>query len=259
MRPFEVPDNRGKAAKITVEMVREIVRAARNLKSQGKRIRLQRFTKTLATEHGIVLSRKTLREILIANDLFAARTRKRRPRFYQSLRKKIPNALLSVDGTEFTVWVDNEPYKFNVELAVDVSTFSHTAFSVADTETSHELIQVLEAHRKQWGCPVGILCDHGSANLSQSAQSYLDAHGIEQVPVGPSNPKGNGTDEGAFSQMKQVLRTIRLDFSSPKALARTVLEKNPECLHPHAQSVNSQNRSFNPSKGNETACISLSA
>ena len=29
--------------------------------------------------------------------------------------------------------------------------------------------------------------------------SYLSDCGIEMVPAGPGNPKGNGTDEGAFS------------------------------------------------------------
>jgi hypothetical protein len=225
MRPLKVPEKRGKSAKITVEMVKEIIRAAESLKSQGKRLRLQGFTKRLAIEHGIYLSRKKVREVLIANNQFAARTRKRQPRFYQSLRKEIPNGLLSLDGSEFTVWLDDEAYKFNVELAVDVGTFSHTAFSIAETETSDEVLSVIEAHCKQWGCPLGILCDSGSANLSETTKDYLDAHGIEPVPVGPSNPKGNGTDEGAFSQMKQALGTIRLDMSSLRALARSVLEK----------------------------------
>jgi len=43
--------------------------------------------------------------------------------------------------------------------------------------------------------------------------------------VGPSNPKGNGTDEGAFSQMKKAIGKIQLDLSSPRELARSVLEK----------------------------------
>jgi hypothetical protein len=123
------------------------------------------------------------------------------------------------------VLLGQSPYKFNVELAVDVKTFAHTGFSVADEESSDEVIKVLEAHREQWGSPLGMLCDHGSGNVSEKTKDYLEAHGIELVPVGPSNPKGNGTDEGAFSQMKQVLGTISLDTSSPRALAKSVLEK----------------------------------
>lgn len=225
MEAIIVPDQRGKKVKITPELVRAVLQAAEHLKAQGRRLRLQGFTKILATEHNIFLSRKKVREILIANDLFAPSTRRRRPRFYQNLRKEIPNGLLSLDGSEFTVWIGDEPYKFNVELAVDVKTFAHTGFGVGDSETPDEVIEVLEAHRKDWGCPVGILCDHDSANLSERAKAYLEAHSIELVPVGPSNPKGNGTDEGAFSHMKQAIGAIRLDPSSPRALARAVLEK----------------------------------
>ncbi|HDG98079.1 MAG TPA: hypothetical protein ENG73_07925 [Desulfobacterales bacterium] len=214
-----------KEAKITVEMVKVIVQAAEHLRSRGRRLRLKGFTEQLRKDYDIHLSKRKVREVLIANVLFAVRTRKRRPRFYQSLRKEIPNGLLSLDGSELTVWLDKEPYKFNVELSVDVKTFAHTAFSVGDSQTSDEVIKVLEAHRKDWGDLLGILCDHGSGNLSGNTLSYLQTHGIELISAGPYNPKGNGTDEGAFSQMKQALGGIRLDLSSPRSLARSVLEK----------------------------------
>ncbi|MFH1081860.1 MAG: transposase family protein, partial [Pseudomonadota bacterium] len=224
MRPFHLPDGRGKAAKITLEMVKVIVRAAEDLKGRGRRLRLKGFTEQLKKEQDLYLSKRKVQEILIANNLFAARTRKRRPRFYQSLRKEIPNGLLSLDGSEFTVWLDEEPFKFNVELSVDVKTFAHTAFRVGDTESSDEVIRVLEAHRRDWGDPLGILCDHGSSNLSEEIRTYLKAHEIELVAAGPYNPKGNGTDEGAFSQMKRVLGTLRVDASSRRSIARSALE-----------------------------------
>jgi hypothetical protein len=225
MRALEVPENRGKASKVTVEMVRVIIRAAEEIKEMGKRLRIKGLTKELREKHGIELSKKKVREVLIANHLFAPETRRRRPRFYLSLRKEIPNGLLSFDGSEMTVWLDGAPYKFNVELGVDVKTFDHTSFSIGDSETSEELIKVLEAHRRKWGDPVGVLFDHRSSNLSEEIREYLEAHDIEAVPAGPYNPKGNGTDEGAFSQMKQALGVIRLNLSSPRELARSVLEK----------------------------------
>lgn len=239
MKPLIVPDNRGKASKVTVEIVKRIIDKAKGMKLQGKRIRVKQFSKALRKEQ-IVLSARTVKEILIANDLFCARSRKKRPKFYQSLCQKIPNGLLSLDGSEFTVWLDDTPFKFNVELAVDVESFSHTAFSVADTETAQEVINVLESHCKKWGSPIGVVFDHGSGNLSQDVKNYIKPYGIEPVPVGPANPKGNGTDEGAFSLMKKTLGTIRLDMSSPKALAKSVLNalisvyiymRNRLCLH----------------------------
>jgi len=225
MRVLEVPDNRGKASKISVEMVRVIVRSAEEIIQRGKRLRIKGFTKELREKEGIELSKKKVREVLIANNLFAPETRRKRPRFYLSLRKEIPNGLLSLDGSQMVVWLDEEPYKFNVELGVDVKTFDHTSFSIGDSESSEELIKVLEAHREKWGDPVGVLFDHRSSNLSEEVSRYLEGHGIERVPAGPYNAKGNGTDEGAFSQLKQTLGVIRLNLSSPRELARSVLEK----------------------------------
>ncbi|MBR9984534.1 MAG: transposase family protein, partial [Desulfosarcina sp.] len=182
------------------------------------------FAADLKATAGIYLGAKTVEQILIANDLYKAHTRKKRPRFYQSLCRKIPNGLVSLDGSDVIVWLGETPYRFNVELAVDVVTFAHTAFSIAETETAEQVIKALDSHRESWGLPIGVLYDHGSANTSAQVQRYLHDLGIEPVPAGPGNPKGNGTDEGAFSQMKKALGTIRLDSSSPKALARSVLD-----------------------------------
>jgi hypothetical protein len=223
-KPLVVPDKRGKTAKVTIEIVRCIIEKAKGHKARGKRIRIKQFAADLKTKEGIDLAAKTVEHILIANDLYKAHTRKKRPRFYQSLCRKIPNGLISLDGSDIIVWLGQTPYRFNLELAVDVVTFAHTAFSISRTETAEQVIKVLELHRNLWGLPIGVIYDHGSANTSAEVLRYLHDLGIEPVSAGPFNPKGNGTDEGAFSQMKKALGTIRLDISSPKALAQSVLE-----------------------------------
>ncbi|MFH1487784.1 MAG: hypothetical protein ABII06_02680 [Pseudomonadota bacterium] len=58
MRPFHIPDGRGKTAKITLQMVRDIVGAAEELRRRGKRLKVKGFTRHLKEEHGIVLSNK---------------------------------------------------------------------------------------------------------------------------------------------------------------------------------------------------------
>jgi len=225
MVPLIVPDGRGKGRKITPDIVRQIVEVAKELKSKGRRIRLKSFTKQLTVEEDIVLSSKKVGEILIANSLYKPEIRRRRPRFYQALRQGIPNGLLSVDGSEFTVWINQVSYKFNLELGVDVESYCHTGFSVSDSETSQEFIKVIEAHKASWGTPIGLVSDHGSANLSDESRVYLDLNDIEALPAGPANPKGNGTVEGAFSEMKGVIGTIDLETLSPRNLAKAILEK----------------------------------
>lgn len=205
-------------------MVRTVVQLAEEYKADGRRLRIKTFTRHLAA-HDILLSSKTVGEILIANDLHGARIRKRRPRFYQQLRQNHANGLVSVDGKEFTVILGTEEYRFNLELCVDVNSFTHSGYSIAASETAEEAIKVLEMHRHTWGSPLAVVTDHGSANLAGSTLDYLKRHDIEILPAGPANPKGNGTVEGAFSEMAEVISDIHLDTTTPQALVKSVLAK----------------------------------
>ncbi|NOX33635.1 MAG: transposase family protein [Deltaproteobacteria bacterium] len=224
MRLIIIPDKRGKAGKVTLDMVRKIVKIANHYKTQGKRIRLKDFTRMLAEKKDICFSSKTVGDILTANDLRSPSTRKKQPVFYQQLRQKIPNGLISVDGSEIKIHINDEVIKLNLEMAVDTYSFAHTAFSISARETSEEFIKVLKAHCRQWGTPIGLVCDSGSANLSYASLNFLDSYNIKPVPAGPANPKGNGTIEGAFSQLKNVVGSIHIDTSSPNALAKSVLQ-----------------------------------
>jgi len=89
MKPLKVPDHRGKASKVTIAIVRRVCEKAKRFKQQANRIRMKQFTKALEKEDAIYLSAKTVNEILIANDLAAAHSRKKRPQFYQSLCQRI--------------------------------------------------------------------------------------------------------------------------------------------------------------------------
>ena len=224
MHSIVVPDKRGKAGKVTLDMVREIVKIAKGYKAEGNRIRLKEFTRMLAEQKDISLSSKTVGDILTANALRSPKTRQKQPVFYQKLRQEIPNGLVSVDGSEIKIFIADQIVKLNLEMVVDTNSFAHTAFSVSAHESSEEFIKVLEAHCRKWGTPVGLVCDSGSANLSDASTAFLNLHDIKPVPAGPANPKGNGTIEGAFSQLKNVIGSIRLDTSSPEALAKSVLQ-----------------------------------
>jgi transposase InsO family protein len=73
--------------------------------------------------------------------------------------------------------------------------------------------KVLDSHRNRWGIPVGVLCDHGSANISADVQRYFGDLGIEPLPLGPGNPKSNGTEEGVNSQLIEAsMITLHIPF-----------------------------------------------
>jgi transposase InsO family protein len=224
LRPLAIPDRRGRSAKVTATLVRTVVQLAREYMADGRRLRIKAFARHLA-DHDIELSSKTVSEILIANDLHGVKVRKRRPRFYQQLRQSYAGSLVSVDGKEFIIMLGAETHRLNLELCVDVNSFAHSGYSIAESETAEEAIKVLEMHRQAWGSPLAVVTDHGSANLAGSTLDYLKRHDIEILPAGPANPKGNGTVEGAFSEMAEVIGTILLDTTRPRTLAKSILAK----------------------------------
>ncbi len=224
LKPYKVDDLRGKSGKITIEMVREVVEAARQLKGTGRRLRMKTFVKHVKEHLKMELGRTSIEHILIANDLRKPTMRSRHPKYYQSLCCEVPNGLISLDGSELTVIINGHRFKFNMELAVDVASFCHTGYNIGKSETADAAIAAIEEHRRRWGLPLGVVFDHGSANMGDTVDKYLTSCGIEMIPAGPGNPKGNGTDEGAFSQFKQTVGTIELNGSSLRELAQSVLE-----------------------------------
>jgi hypothetical protein len=221
--PYEKEERRGKTVKVTAMMVRQVLDLAQKKIEKEERILIESFTQEVNMVSEFTLGAETVREILIANDLWEVNTRVKRPAFYKNLCKRIPNSLLSIDGSEIELNINGESYKFNLELGVDVGSFNHTGFDIRESETSEAVLAVLKQHVKEYGFPLGVVFDHGSANLSEKVSTWLMEHDIEIVSAGPANPKGNGTCEGAFSQLKKVLGTIELDSSTPEKLGKGVL------------------------------------
>ncbi len=224
MRPYRTTDKRGTATKVTLEVIRQVVEKARAFKAKDNRLRIQEFSRMFNQEKKLQLSWKTIQAILTANDLYKPETRQKRPAFYKNLCQRIPNGLISIDGSDFVLWINDMPLEYNIELGVDVGSFCHSGFYVSQSETAAAVLNVLEQHGQEFGLPLGVVFDSGSANLSKEVTDYLQKNGIEIAPAGPANPKGNGSDEGAFSLLKENLGTIRLDTSSPWALGKSVLE-----------------------------------
>jgi transposase InsO family protein len=224
LRQHPKSDERGKASKVNIEVVRLVVETAQGILDRDERLYVDRFTRFLQAEKGLELSRITVQEILVANGLWQTRTRKKRPKFFKNLCQRIPNGLFSCDGGEFEVVLGDQTLKYNVELGVDVGSFCHTSHAITSTETSDAVLKVLEDHCREWGIPLGVVFDHGSANISEKVGQYLQKRGIEVVPAGPGNPKGNGSLESAIGQLRETLGPIKIDMSSDTAMGQSILD-----------------------------------
>jgi hypothetical protein len=65
------------------------------------------------------------------------------------------------------VTIDGEAHRYNLEQSVDVGSFNHTGFDIGKSETSQAVLSVLKQHAKKYGYPLGVVFDHGTANLSK--------------------------------------------------------------------------------------------
>jgi len=108
--PYEKEEKRGNAGKVTAEIVRQVVALAQEKLEAKERIYIESFAKEFNMAGELSLGTETIREILIANDLWAANTRVVRPAFYKNLCRRIPNGLVSNDGSELTfntLWTES--------------------------------------------------------------------------------------------------------------------------------------------------------
>jgi len=81
LKPLINLDLRGKTGKVTADIVRKIITSTKEIRDRGKHIRVKSFVRWLREKHQIDLSKKTIIEILIANDLYQPSSRRRRPKF----------------------------------------------------------------------------------------------------------------------------------------------------------------------------------
>ena len=94
--PYEKEERRGKSVKVTAKLVRLVVDLAQKKLEKEERILIESFSQEVNMASELTLGTETLREILIANDLWAVNTRVKRPAFYKNtpLNDLINNASL---------------------------------------------------------------------------------------------------------------------------------------------------------------------
>lgn len=161
-----VHGNRGRApATRTPEVIRD--RVLTLARTEYRDYSDQHFTEELAEQHGLVLSRSTVRRIRRQAQL--ASPRKRRAPRHRSRRERYPQSgmLLQIDGSDHD-WVEGRGPRLTLIAAIDDATneVPHALFREQEDAAGYFLLvrQIAESH----GLPLAL---------------YADRHTIFQSPV----------------------------------------------------------------------------
>lgn len=156
------------------------------------------LTDLLAEREGILLSRSTVRRLLVAAGMPSPK--RRRPPRHRVRRERMPQEglLVQIDGSDHD-WLEGRGPRMSLLLAVDdaTSTVAHALFR--DHEDTEGYFELLRGLIQQRGIPVAL---------------YSDRHGTFQ------NPRGQQPGPTQFGRAMQELGIQQVFAHSPQAKGR---------------------------------------
>lgn len=139
-----------------------------------------------------------------------------------------PGAQWVADGTRVTVFLDERPHTFNLELVVDAHSGALVGASVRDRECGQAVLDAFDDAVATAGAPpLALLLDHRPSNLSPTVASLSQRTSLVYAAKG--RPQSKGHVEGAFGLFAHAMPPLRLRSGSPRALARQILELVVQC------------------------------
>jgi hypothetical protein len=138
------------------------------------------------------------------------------------LERFFPGAQWTGDGSPITVWVDGEPFSFNLELVVDTCSAAATGVSFRDEEDSAALIEAFADGVDATGNPpLALLLDNRFSNHTQEVEVALGDTLKIRATLG--RPQTKGHVEGSFGLFSQTAPHLAVDTTDPREIARQVL------------------------------------
>ena len=164
------------------------------------------FGPTLAHEklvelHNIKLSIESLRQIMIADELWIPKQRKTKRVFQLRPRRERFGELIQIDGSPHD-WFEGRSESCTLIVFIDDATSKLTGLQFFPTETTKAYMQVLKSHMTSYGRPVSF---------------YSDRHGIFRV-----NHKEAKSGDGhtQFSRALETLDIESIQAQTPQAKGR---------------------------------------
>ena len=164
------------------------------------------FGPTLAHEkvvewHNKKLSVESLRQLMIADDLWMPKQRKTKRVFQLRPRRERFGELIQIDGSPHD-WFEGRSDSCTLIVFIDDATSRLTSLQFFPTETTKAYMEVLKNHMSQYGRPVSL---------------YSDRHGIFRVNQKEAK---SGDGQTQFSRALDTLAIESIQAQTPQAKGR---------------------------------------
>lgn len=127
------------------------------------------------------------------------------------------------DGKTVTVRIDDVQYAFNLELMVDARAGAFVGLAASDTEDAKAVVDAFASGVETTGeSPLAVLLDNRPSNHTPEVDAALGD--TLRIRATPGRAQNKAHVEGAFGLFSQVMPTIVISMTSPRDVARQVLE-----------------------------------
>lgn len=134
-----------------------------------------------------------------------------------------PGAQWVGDGTPIDVQIGEQRFGFNLELMVDAHSDAAVGASTRDEEDSQAVVEAFDDGVRTTGAPpLCTLVDHRSSNLTPDVEQGIAPSSRMLATKGRAQNKAHV--EGAFGLFAQVVPLLAITATSPRELARQVLQ-----------------------------------
>jgi len=185
----------------------------------------------LAEQHGITLSRETLRQMLMAAGVWKAKVAKR-ARLHQSrYRRECRGELVQVDGSDHD-WFESRGPRCTLLVYIDDATSELMHLEMAESESAFSYMRATRSYLERHGKPVAFYSDKHSVFRNNNATADSDGmthlgRALDRLDVEiicANSPQAKGRVERANSTLQnRLVKAMRLEGISSIEEANTFL------------------------------------
>jgi hypothetical protein len=220
----------GRARKFNDEQIAFIAALFKAYTESRKKIRMKAFVKHLHKEWKkkswltAVPSRKTVEDILFANDLWKPKimSNKQKGSYKASITKYAPHIQSVLDGKQVVVNLNDESCLFTMEFSKDMATDAICGYAIGKSETAELVKEAFDNHSERYQKPKAALIDNGKGNLKAAID--LGAEGTLFIKAMPHRPQTKGQIEGEFGIFERTVSILNIDNSDNESLAFSLVK-----------------------------------